>query len=73
MLNAAAFTFGVDALPMSRQAQGSTARAAWHCATRGGEAMTTRLKLKKPARPPAVGDLALSSVGKYLEIIISPN
>jgi hypothetical protein len=49
------------------------ARAAWSWATWGGEASTTFLKLKKTARPPAAGFVALSSLEKDLEIISSPS
>ncbi|WP_291936469.1 hypothetical protein [Limnohabitans sp.] len=58
---------------MSRQAQGSMARAAWSWAARGGATSTTSLKLKKPARPPAAGVVALSSLEKDLEFISSPS
>jgi hypothetical protein len=73
VLNAAACPWGLEALWVSRQAQGSMARAAWSCATRGGAASTTSLKLKKPARPPAAGVAALSSLEKDLEIISAPS
>jgi hypothetical protein len=49
------------------------ARAAWSWAARGGVANSTCLKLKKPARPPAAGVAALSSLEKDLEIISSPS
>lgn len=72
VLNAAVCPCGLKAPRVSRQAQGSMARAAWSCATSGGAASTTFLKLKKPARPPAPGVAAFSSLEKDLEIIISP-
>jgi hypothetical protein len=74
--NDAACPCGQEAPWVSRQAHGSIARAAWSWATRGGEASTTCLKLKKTARPPdptpAAADVALSSLEKDLEFISSP-
>jgi hypothetical protein len=72
LLKAQAFPCGVQVLWMSCKAQGSLARAAWSCATRGGEADTTCRKLKKSARSLASGNEGDSSFEGNLKIIISP-